>query len=437
MTLSMHLLRGADRIASRFGLEGRPMTAGQLMATAARRTALDDFGDLAFVEPLRVLLDAYRAESDLSLFGRIGARWDLLRYLSNLLILQQEEKQDPAITEQPIVQPIFITGLPRSGTTFLHSLLAEDPSNLVPRCWQTIYPYPGHPAVGRSAGPDRVNRQFRAFERLVPELHSLHPFDARSPQECTEITAHTFASQRFDITHDIPSYRRWLAGAGHLRAYRFHKRFLQHLQGQSGRVGMPPGRWVLKSPDHVFALDAIAAVYPDARMVFVHRDPLRVLPSSCRLTEVLRRPFTRHVDRLGIGAQVSCDWAAAAAKLIAASDGAGPWRSERVFHVHYRSLIADPFKTVAALYRHFGHALGGAAAGGMHRLIAAKPRGGYGRNSYRFEHYGLHPEHERRRFRDYVERFRIETETEPEMSPAAAPADGLHLDSTVGLSHGL
>ncbi len=384
------------------------------------------------LEPLRVLLDAYHAESDLSQFGRIGTRWDLLRYLCNLLILRDEERRNPTITEQRIDQPLFITGLPRSGTTFLHNLLAEDPANLVPRCWQTIYPYPEHPASGRGAGPARVSRQLRAFERLVPELRSLHPFDAYSPQECTEITGHTFASLRFDITHEIPSYRRWLAATGHRPAYRFHKRFLQHLQHQAGA-----GRWVLKSPDHVFALDAIAEVYPDARVVFVHRDPLKVLPSSCRLTEVLRRPFTRHPDRLGIGKQVSGDWAAAAAKLIQASEPRSSPRPNGIFHVRYRSLVTEPFGTVAALYRHFGLSLSDAAAAGIRRLIAEKPRGGYGQNSYRFDHYGLEPEREARRFREYMLRFQIEPEAQVAQPSIAVPAGELDLRSAVRLSHGL
>jgi Sulfotransferase family len=432
MTLLAQLLRGADRVAGLLGFLERPMVAEELVATACHRTGLHDFGEVAVLEPLRVLLGSYQAESDLSLFGRIGSRWDLLRCLSNLLILQEQERRYPEITEQRIDQPIFITGLPRSGTTFLHNLLAQDPANLVPRCWQTIYPYPDHPAAGRGAGPLRVSRQLRTFARLVPELRSLHPFDAYSPQECTEITAHTFVSLRFDITHEIPSYRRWLAAAGHRPGYRFHKRFLQHLQRQAGG-----GRWVLKSPDHVFALETIADVYPDARIVFVHRDPLKVLPSACRLTEVLRRPFTRRPDRLRIGKQVSNDWASAAAKLMQASKGEGPsWRSG-IFHIHYKSLVGDPFGTVSALYRHFGLPLSDAAEGGIRRFIAEKPRGGYGQNSYRFDHYGLDPEREARRFRDYMLQFQIEPEMERPQPGIAAPSGPLDLRSPVRLSHGL
>lgn len=438
MTLLAQLLRGADRIAELLGLARQPLAAEALIDAARQRTGLHDFGCVSVLEPLRVLADAYASESDLTLFGRIGARWDLLRYLSNLLILRDQESRHPRIAEQPVERPLFITGLPRSGTTFLHKLLAQDSTNLVPRCWQTIYPYPGHPAAGRGAGPERVGRQLRAFERIAPELRSLHPFDAHSPQECTEITAHTFTSLRFDITHEIPSYRRWLARVGHSAAYRFHRRFLQHLQHQAGTAAdAARRRWVLKSPDHVFALDSILEVYPDARIVFVHRDPLKVLASSCRLTEVLRRPFTRHVDRLRIGEQVRTDWSAAAAKLIAASDPDTPWTAARTFHIHYRSLVADPFGTVVALYRHFGLPLAESAAAAIRGLIAERPRGGYGRNAYRFDHYGLDPAREARRFRDYMLRFQIEPEVEMAPPIAVASTRPLDLRSAVRLSHGL
>src|SRR5262249_61713549 len=140
------------------------------------------------------------------------------------------------------------------------------------------------------------------------------------------ITAHIFSSLRFDTTYRIPSYRHWLDEAGHLDAYRFHKRFLQHLQHQAH----DGGRWVLKCPDHVFALAAIRSVYPDARLVFVHLDPLAVLSSVARLTEVLRRPFTRHIDKHEIGRQDSDRWLAATELMISAEQQ--QHSAEAIFH---------------------------------------------------------------------------------------------------------
>ena len=293
MPVHSSVLNIADGVADALGILRRPLDADALLAVAQRRSGLRDFGDTSFIDPLRRLLISCAEEASLSLVGRMATRWDVLRFLTNLLRFQDAERRDPGILDQEIRQPIFITGLPRSGTTFLHRLLMEDPDNRAPLVWQTIYPYPlSKPARGgRDARPSRVARQLRAFERLAPEFRGLHPLDATSPQECSEITAHVFRSLRFDTTYRIPTYRSWLDADSHLPAYAFHKRFLQHLQHQGDG-----GRWVVKCPDHLFALDAIRTVYPDARLVFVHRDPVKVLLSVAKLTEVLRRPFTRRLN---------------------------------------------------------------------------------------------------------------------------------------------
>ena len=399
------VLQVVDTLAAVFAPSREPMKADQLISLARRRTGLTEFGEVQFFEPLQIFLRACFEEADLSFVGRIATRWDVVRFLSNLLRLRDEEVRAPQILDQPITKPIFVSGLPRSGTTFLHSLLAEDSANLVPRVWQLIYPYP--PRNNRFV-PDlrqrRVARQLRLFRLLAPNFGRMHPIDASSPQECSEITAHMFASLRFDSTYRIPSYRDWLDKTGHLEAYRFHKRFLQHLQYQSGGVG----RWVLKCPDHVFALDAIRAVYPDARLVFVHRDPLAVLLSVARLTETLRQPFTRSIDKLEIGRQDSDRWLAATELMISAAQEQRA--AQEIFHVHYMDLVHDPVGTVTALYQHFGQPLDPSTADRIDRLIEAKPNGGYGAHRSRLEEYGLDAALERERFARYMAHFGIQPE---------------------------
>ena len=388
------------------GLFGRPLTTRDLLNAAQRRTGLADFGDWDIEEPLGVLIKSYETESSLSPFGRMAARWDLLRFLSNLLQLREEERRNPAILDEKIERPIFITGLPRSGTSFLHELLCEDPGNLAVRCWEAIYPLPLNSRGPAERDIDRrrrkVARQLASFERIAPEIRSLHPMVADTPQECTEITGHVFLGMRFDTTHHIPSYRRWLDGRSLAPAYRFHKRFLQHLQHRRGR-----GQWILKCPDHVFALDAVREVYPDARFVFMHRDPLSVLPSVARLTETLRRPFTVRLDRLQIGAEVSERWARGAKILVASApsfaDGPSP-----AFHLPFGRFVRDPAAAVEAVYAHFDIGLGAETAARVRALVAARPNGGNGRNHGRLEDYGLDAERERPRFAEYMEFFGLE-----------------------------
>ena len=405
MSVTASALRMADSMADKAGILRRPLRADVLIARARKQTGLTDFGTESFVKPLQRFLAACSApEADLSLIGRMATFWDVTRFLSNLLRFQAEEVRQPAIMAQRIERPIFITGLPRSGTTFLHRLMMTDPDNRAPLVWETIFPWP------RDAGPDRraarVASQLKTFEWLAPEFRALHPLDAASPQECSEITAHVFRSLRFDTNYHVPSYRDWLDGDArrHLPAYRFHRRFLRHLQYQDGK----PSRWVLKCPEHVFALQAIRAVYPDARLIFVHRDPAKVLLSVARLTEVLRRPFMRRLDPRAIGHDESARWLAGVERMMEVGEDAG--FPEPVCHVHHMDLIRDPGAAVEGVYRHFGMALPVGVASSIAAYVAEKPRGGYGPRQYAFQDHGLDEAVERERFRPYMTRYGIAAE---------------------------
>lgn len=398
-TLLSRLMKAADVTADAIGFRPRPLN-GEALVSDAERRAGRKFRDNSFLRPLQVLLKSYNEEADLSVFGSLAVKWDIARFLANLLRLEEEEEKSPSILNEQIEAPIFITGLPRSGTTFLHSLLAQDPGNRVPLSWQTIYPYPLAQDARHDKRAQRVDRQFRMFEKLSPGVESLHPLAATTPQECTEITAHVFQSLRFDTTHFVPSYQQWLIGEGHLEAFRFHKRFLQHLQHQIGK-----GQWVLKCPDHVFTLEAIKQIYPDARFVFVHRDPLSVLASVAKLTELLRAPFTRKLDRYQIGQQVSERWIEGAGLIVSDTESQG-----HIYHVHYRALIGDPLRTVSDLYAHFGLPFSAEARLHIEEFIRSTPRGGYGINQYDFGESGLDAVALRERFRPYMAAFGIESE---------------------------
>ncbi len=386
-----------------FGLLDGPLTPDPLIQAARRQTGLSDFGDTSFLGPLSRLLNAYSTESALSIVGRSATRWDVVRFLSNLLIVQDASLRDPGMSAAPIRQPLFITGLPRSGTTFLHRLMLTDPANRAPTVWETIYPSPT--AGTRDARIARVARQLKAFEWLAPEFRALHPLEATSPQECSEITAHVFRSLRFDTNYHIPSYRNWLDAdvVRHRPAYRFHKRFLQFLQRQDATTP----RWVLKCPEHLFALEAIHAVYPDARLIFVHRDPVKVLLSQSRLTEVLRRPFTRQLDPRTLGPNESRRWLDGTKRMMAVGDDAG--FPAPVCHVHHMDLISDPVSTVESVYRHFAMTPAPEMASAIEAYVAAKPKGGYGEHSYHFADHGLREAEERAKFRPYMVRFGVAT----------------------------
>ena len=235
---------------------------------------------------------------------------------------------------------------------------------------------------------------------LAPELNSLHPISAESPHECTDITSQVFQSLRYDSIYRVPTYQRWLEHHVHLDAYRFHRRFLQHLDAQT-----PGRRWILKSPDHVFALSAIKAVYPDACFVFVHRDPVRVLASVARLTEVLRRPFARNIDLAEIGRQVCGSWLDGANRMIRAAAG-----SDTILHLHYKQIVSAPLDAVSTLFRHTGLTLSDEAKARMRTWLSRIRHGRNPRRHYSLATFGLDTNVLRAQFAPYIETFGIESE---------------------------
>jgi len=350
---------------------------------------------------LTQLLGAIEDESELSLFGRLSLRWDMRRLLQNTQMIEDAHSARPELGAAPIMAPIFILGLPRSGTTFLHELMAEDASNLVPRNWQTMYPAPRprYFEPTRDKHVRSVDRQLRLFAGLAPGFAALHPITADSPQECSEITSHVFQSLRFDTTYRIPSYFSWLEAHGHDNAFRFHKQFLQFLQdGQ-------PGNWVLKCPDHTFTLDSILRVYPDARFIIVHRDPLAVLGSVAHLTEVLRAPFVKNIDAGEIGAQVAARWTQGA-NLLLEFDRRQDVEDSRKFHLHYDELVDAPLATISRIYAQFGRRLDNNALTAMERRLNAKAHGGYARHPpYRLENFKLSASALQAGFAPYVQQY--------------------------------
>jgi hypothetical protein len=405
----------SERDAVRTGLirttRPRLPRADELLDLALKRGRRRDFADRSFIRPFERLLEACDAEADLSLLGIRALRVDVLRFLRNLLRFEEFEAACPSVLSRPIQAPVFITGMPRSGTTFLHRLILQDPSTIAPRLFQLVYPHASRAGRFETALRRRwVGLQLAVFRMLSPEFNALHPVAVDAPEECTDITAHVFQSLRFESTYRVPSYSGWLQRHGLLHAYRFHRRFLQHLDAD-----LPGRRWILKSPDHVFALDDIREVYPDARLVFIHRDPVRVLASVARLTEVLRRPFARSVDRVEVGRDVSASWVDGAQRMSALSA-----RDNSVLHLHYQQIIRSPLDAVRAVYLHCNLVLTDEAEAHMRRWLGTAVNVSRPWREYSLAEFGLDPHLLRERFARYTDSFGIEIERRAGKAATAA-----------------
>jgi hypothetical protein len=375
-----------------------------MLAAALKRSGRDHFDDRSFFPALERLIASCNRESDLNSLGRQAVKFEIRRSLHNLLEFERRERSNPALLRRPIERPIFITGMPRSGSTFLHRLLVRDPLVAAPLSWRLVHPHPSAAGrLGEGLNRARVQAQFYLMRILAPELNTLHEVAAGEPEECTDITAQVFQSLRYDSVYRVPSYQSWLQRHGHVEAYRFHKRFLQHLDAQA-----PGRRWILKSPDHVFALEAIHVVYPDAQWVFIHRDPVAVLASVARLTEVLRRPFSHRVDRAEIGQQVCASWLDGAQRMMRMAAA-----SPSILHLHYREIVADPQKVADRLFRHGAHASSDEAARRMRKWLGNRSNRRHRQRHYDLESFGLDPNTLRAQFKPYTDAFAIELEWPP------------------------
>ncbi|MFQ6006376.1 MAG: sulfotransferase [Woeseia sp.] len=357
----------------------------RLLDDATRRSGFDDFGTTDFLLPLSVLLDAYTHESELTLTGRIAMREDILQSLMTRLHIHSDRTRYSGIAEAGIDAPIFITGLPRSGTTFLHNLLAEDAGFRTPAGWEVMYPSP--PPGARANGSDpriaRAQRRMQQLYWLAPGFRVIHPLNAELPQECIAIASSAFVSDAYPTMCHVPSYQSWLDQADLTPSYEYHRRFLQHLQGGQRNL-----RWLLKAPAHLFGLRSILEVYPDARIIFMHRDPLEVLPSLANLTLVLRAAFSDRHEPEEIGRELISHWAQGmrrARELVLQL----PDRQTRCMEISYQDLTGQPVDTIARLYRHFGLELDKETLSRMRKYLVDRPKDQFGKHRYSLAQFGL------------------------------------------------
>ena len=375
---------------------GRRPNVSALLSIAERQTGLNDFGDHRFLEPMAFLVESVEREAKLNALGRFVFVEHVVQLLRNRLYLELDWKLDPTIALRKTPKPVFITGLPRTGTTLLHSLLAQDADIFAaPLTWEVIYP-------SAAQGDDhlrirRTESQLKWFELLVPGLKTIHPVAAELPQECVAIMSHCFMSEEFDTMFDLPGYESWVEGQDQREIYAFHKRFLQHL-----RRGAPERRFVLKAPAHLRSVEAILDVYPDAHIIHTHRHPAQVVPSLSSLIVTLKGAFSYNINPIesGPGAVDYC--LRNLRKFFPSLERLSP----NVYtDVAYLDLVRNPMGVVRQIYARLGEQLSPEAEAKMERFLGENPQGKWGRHKYSLADFGLQPEAIDEQFRFYLERY--------------------------------
>ena len=376
------------------------MQASDIIAKAREATGLFDLGDPAVLEGLERLVDSSNREARLSELG--AQRWEAnaVGFLSNRLRIVDYLNKHPELLERPIEPPMFVFGLPRTGTTLTINLLNADPATRCLLRWEALNSAPPAKAGALRTDPRYVAEQqkLEMAVKYMPQIAAIHYEDADSPSECQYPMALSFCAQIFDSTVNIPTYRDWFFNTSYLPAFRFHKQVLQLLQAENR------GRWTLKNPWHPLYLDDLTTIYPDALLVMTHRDPAEVVGSACSLIRHVRPNFSDTVDLPEIAAQMIATFDLMIARQNAFRDTHG---EHAIYDILYADQMADPIGEMRKLYAHFELPFTAAAEQGMTAMLAENPKGKHGKHVYSLAEFGLTEEGVRRHFREYCERFRI------------------------------
>jgi hypothetical protein len=383
--------------------------ADALIDQACELAGSDDFGDPdGWRDGLLRLTDGLINESYLSELGVEIAVMDIVGPLANRLRIAQWRKVNPTIAAAPIERPIFIVGQPRTGTTILFDLLAQDPGLRPPLTWEVDAPWPVPEPATYSSDKRiaEIQSQLEMSELIVPGLLAHHPMGALLPQECVRIWAAQFCSMIFPVQYRLPSYSHWLLyDADHGNAYRYHRNFLQHLQS-----GVPGGpcQWLLKSPAHLWQLDALVAEYPDAVIVQTHRDPLNVISSIASLTHHVRKMASDRRDIAECAERCREENVVGLERSMKVRDS-GVLKPGQLIDVLFADFIRDPFSTIRSLYEALGRELTPVAEQRMRDFLAAHPGDGGGAR-YTWADTGLDATEVREQVTTYQERFGVPTE---------------------------
>ena len=356
---------------------------------------------------LEVLINAINTEAQLNTVGRLAARGMLTGLIGSYVELNDWFDKHPEEENQVIEKPLFIVGLPRTGTSAMHGLMATDPGNRSPLFWEVNTPLP-RPHPDHFDDDPRIEDTAKQLEmqyKMAPGFRAIHKMDATMPQECLATMHKMMYGITLTLTWYVPSYRKWLMEADPEPALRFNKRFLQMLQATEPDTRPEIKRWLLKTPGHLTSLPGIFKLFPDAQIVFTHRNPVDVIGSVASFAWTLSGMFT---DKGHIPDKVGEEQATSWNQLlqIGMRDRASLAQYEgQIYDIYFDDIAAKPFETVFGIYQKFGLEPPADLEQRMQQYLDDNPRGKHGKHEYTLADYHLTEENERARFGEYIERF--------------------------------
>lgn len=400
--ISAELKATNERLAP-IAAERWPYDPATLLAAAREKTGLQDFGPDYFRESLEVLCHSAERDLDLNPVGRRNLWSQILDHLIQRLRFVDLWTRHPEILAEPIERPIFIVGLPRSGTTFLQQLLAQNSAMRVTPFWEQLNPLPDHDAAIRPPDDaplkERALRNIEGLRSHAPGLLEMHQLAVDQPEEEIYLLGPAFASMVYEWVYILPGFAEWYARTDHTEGYRFFRRILQALQWMRGG-----GHWLLKAPQHMEQIKPLLSVFPDALYVETLRDPVTAAISNASLSAYGQRIRTDHPDPHAAGASCMTIIKRLVTKLLADQ----PEHDPRFLPVHFQSLMADPLAAAKQVYAVAGMDLTPEIAARMQAYVSANETSGHGGHAYSPEDFGIDVPTLRQSISGYYKRFGIE-----------------------------
>jgi Sulfotransferase family len=372
-----------------------------LVAQARKDTGLEDLGGEQWREGLEVYCQSAFTEAQLNEFGTAAVTANIVGSLANRLRVVDWAARHTEVAAEKIEAPLVVVGIFRAGTTLFSNLLAQDPHNRPLLRWEASDSVPPPTPQQFRSGPrvEAARAGMQMLEALNPKTAVVYHEEADGPTECISVMSQDFKSLSWEAISNVPGYSRWLQDVDQRSAYQYHRLVLRVLQHGGVR-----GRWTLKSPHHAIALDALRSVYPDSRLVLIHRDPVALCGSVCSLIQTLSSTFS-DADHTRY---IADHWTAmldTSIKRIEAFRAAHP--EHPIVDVHYDNLVADPVRTVAGVYEAFGEELSPRARTAMADYLSHRDRNRAGAHRYDPGEFGLDPRELAERFAGYTQRYQI------------------------------
>jgi hypothetical protein len=401
-------IRLANRLGTwlrRLGFRSGDLSEKTICDKAKRQTGLSDWGDERFRVPLKALVDSYENDPGLTFVGRAIAQGMVVHLLANRLRIHHNLTQQPDILNGTIRRPLFVVGLPRTGTTLLQNLLSQDQAARPLYFWESMSPSPPPDPATRDADPRirQAEKLVAGLTRAVPALPMIHEMNPRGPDECLGLLFNTFVTPFF--RGNVSCYREWLARISDeevVASYREYRQQLLLLQWK-----MRGDHWVLKCPSHLFGLGALLATFPDACIVQTHRDLAQAVPSLCSLSTALDGLSYETVDLEAIGQR---NLTVVEQLMVGGLKARQSADASRFYDLHYPDLVKDPVTAVRRIYHHFEYAYSDTLEDKLKGYLAANRQHKHGVHQYRLEDFRLDRDVLGRRFAEYYERFGISPE---------------------------